>query len=70
MRKRRLQGIEAVLEQQQRVAPDALQHDLRGKRHLAQAQGAEPSVDERPGQADEPHHQGGDRQILLSDSHD
>ena len=43
---------------------DALRHDLRSERHQAQADQAEPPLDERSGRADEPPHQGRDGQTL------
>ena len=46
------------------VPPNALRHDLRGKRYRAPAHQTEPSVDQRSGREDEPHHQGSDRQTL------
>ena len=46
------------------VAPDALRHDLRDKRHRAPAHQTEPPVDQRSGRADESHHQRGDHQAL------
>ena len=44
------------------LAPEPLRHDLRGERHRASPHQAKPSLDQWSGRADEPHHQGSDRQ--------